>query len=87
MSGSRGQPARTNGSRRALPIGLIAFLLIAGLYLLTEHQAHAFGFLPWLLLLACPLLHLVMHGGHGRKDEVASDQAPPSSPRHQMPSD
>ena len=46
-------------------IALLAFLAIAGFLLLTEHTAHAFGALPFLLLLACPLLHVFMHGGHG----------------------
>jgi hypothetical protein len=43
----------------------IAFLAIAAFLLLSEHRAHALGLLPWLLLLACPLLHVLMHGGHG----------------------
>ncbi|WP_240547342.1 DUF2933 domain-containing protein [Mesorhizobium tianshanense] len=43
----------------------IAFLLIAAFFLLSEHRAHTLGALPFLLLLACPLLHMVMHGGHG----------------------
>ena len=38
---------------------------IAAFYLLTEHRAHLLGALPFLLLLACPLMHLFMHGGHG----------------------
>ena len=44
---------------------LLAFLAIAGFYLVTEHTAHVFGFLPYGLLLLCPILHLFMHGGHG----------------------
>lgn len=44
---------------------LIAFLAIAAFYLLTEHRAHLLGVLPFLLLLACPLMHLFMHHGHG----------------------
>jgi hypothetical protein len=43
---------------------LVGFLLIAGFFVLTEHTAHVLGVLPYLLLLACPLLHL-FHGGHG----------------------
>lgn len=46
-------------------IVLIGFLAIAGFYLVTEHTAHLFGALPWLLLLACPLMHVFMHRGHG----------------------
>lgn len=41
------------------------FLALALLLLVTEHRAHVLGVLPWLLLLACPLMHLFMHGGHG----------------------
>ncbi len=44
---------------------LLGFLAIAGFFLLTEHRAHVLGLLPFLLLLACPLLHLWHHGGHG----------------------
>ena len=46
-------------------IALIGFALIAAFFLLTEHTAHVFGVLPYLLLLACPLLHFFGHGGHG----------------------
>ena len=42
-------------------IGLVVFLAIAGYYLISEHQAHVFGVLPLLLLLACPLMHLFGH--------------------------
>jgi hypothetical protein len=41
----------------------LAFLAIAFFYLAVEHTAHLFGFLPILFLLACPLLHIFMHGG------------------------
>jgi hypothetical protein len=49
-------------------IVLCGFLLVAGFYLLTEHTAHVFGALPYLLLLSCPLMHLFMHHGHGGGD-------------------
>ncbi len=42
-----------------------ALLVIAGFLLWTEHLAHALGYLPFLLILACPLMHIFMHGGHG----------------------
>lgn len=48
---------------------LYAFLAMAGFFLFTEHRAHVFGLLPYLLILACPLMHLFMHGGHGRHGE------------------
>ena len=40
------------------------FALVAGFFLITEHTAHVFGVLPYLLLLACPLMHLFGHHGH-----------------------
>ncbi|TAH47649.1 MAG: DUF2933 domain-containing protein [Betaproteobacteria bacterium] len=43
----------------------LGFAAIAAFFLLAEHRAHVLGFLPWLLLLACPLMHLFMHHGHG----------------------
>jgi hypothetical protein len=46
-------------------IALLAFLAIAAFFLWAEHRAHLLGALPWLLLAACPLMHLFMHGGHG----------------------
>ena len=48
---------------------LLAFIAIAGFFLLTEHRAHLFGVLPFLLLAACPLLHFFMHRGHGDHGE------------------
>lgn len=50
------------GSRSS--IGLIVLGGIALYFLLTEHRTHFFGALPFLLLLACPLMHFFMHGGH-----------------------
>ena len=41
------------------------FIAIAGFFLFTEHRAHLFGILPFLFVLACPLLHIFHHGGHG----------------------
>jgi hypothetical protein len=43
---------------------LLAFLAIAAFFLITEHTVHVLGFLPFLLVLLCPLLHLFLHGRH-----------------------
>ena len=64
---SDGQHVREGTSPRfRAGIVLAGFLVIAGVLLFTEHQAHVLGWLVWLPLLACPLMHLFMHGGHGR---------------------
>ena len=62
------------------PYGLVlcGFLIIAGFFLLTEHTAHVFGVLPFLLVLACPLMHLFMHHthrGHHQKDAGQSGKS------------
>ena len=46
-------------------IGLLVMGAIATYFLLSEHRAHFVGALPLLLLLACPLMHVFMHHGHG----------------------
>jgi hypothetical protein len=43
-----------------------SFAAIGGFFLFMEHRAHVVQYLPFLLLLACPLIHLFHgHGGHG----------------------
>lgn len=51
--------------RTRYALGLIVFGAVAAYFLLTEHLAHVFFALPFLLLLACPLMHVFMHHGHG----------------------
>jgi len=41
------------------------FALAAGFFLWTEHRAHVLGALPYLLFALCPLMHFLMHRGHG----------------------
>jgi hypothetical protein len=43
----------------------LGFAVIAGALLFAEHRAHVLGVLIWLPLLACPLMHMFMHHGHG----------------------
>jgi hypothetical protein len=43
----------------------IAFAAIALALIAYEHRVHVLGILPWLLILACPLMHMFMHHGHG----------------------
>lgn len=78
QEGSVESRGRFNGSgwfRSRTGLVILAFLAIAAFFLFTEHRAHAFGILPYLLLLACPLLHLFMHGRHGGHSEGGGDHA------------
>lgn len=52
--------------RSAAGLTLLAAAAVGGFYLVTEHTAHLFGALPYLIILACPLMHIFMHHGHGR---------------------
>ena len=66
---------------------LLGFLVIAGYFLWSEHEAHvmaAIPYLPFLLLLACPLMHIFMHHGHGGHgdDGNSVDDGPPTGREH-----
>jgi hypothetical protein len=51
------------------PLGIALSLVAAalGAYLLAYHTNHVLQAAPFLFLLACPLMHVFMHGGHGHK--------------------
>ena len=69
--------------RSRYAIGLLVFGAVAAYFLLSEHRAHFFGALPFLLLLACPLMHMFMHGGHGGHGgkQSASSPEPGAAPK------
>lgn len=56
------------------------FMAVAGLvgtyYLLTEHLTHVTQAIPYLFLLACPLMHLLghHHGGHDQHGRDANEK-------------
>ncbi len=61
--------------RRSVTIALLMIVLIVAFYLLREHWGHVSGLWPYLLLLACPLMHLFHgHGGHARHESHGSDK-------------
>jgi hypothetical protein len=58
----------------------LAFCVIAAVFLIYEHTVHVLGVLPYLLLLACPLMHLFMHHGHHHHHHTdSSADGPPVS--------
>ena len=64
------------------PVSLVTlgFLGVGGFFLITEHTAHVFGVLPWLLVAACPLMHVFMHHGHhGDHDHSSKGARAPGS--------
>jgi hypothetical protein len=68
-------------------------LAAAVIWLVVQHGAHLLEVSPFLLLLACPLMHLFGHGGHGghgaHRSEGSAEQdraTPPSSRSADAPS-
>lgn len=60
------KPARRPFIKSPAGIAVAMGVLIAAFYLLREHWQHVGGSWPYLLLLACPVMHLFHgHGGHG----------------------
>lgn len=62
--GSHSEHPRPFRARPAV-LAAVTALVIAAFYLLREHWGHVLGMWPYLILLACPLMHLFHgHGGH-----------------------
>ena len=61
--------------RTPMVVTALAGLVLLALYLTIWHTAHFVSVLPLLLLLACPLMHLFMHAGHGSHDQHADHTA------------
>lgn len=72
-------PQRASFWRSRFGLGWLVLAGVAGWFLWEEHRAHLLGVLPYLFLLACPLMHVFMHRGHHHHhhgaDPRASDRA------------
>jgi len=55
------------------------FVAVAAYFLIMEHRAHVIPFLPFLLLAACPLMHLFHHRGHSHGAEKDPERRPPAN--------
>ena len=67
------------GSRSGLVVTLAVAAL--GIYLLATHTGHILAALPYLLLLACPLMHLFghhHHAGHGTQTSRSTEPHRPA---------
>lgn len=69
-----------HSSSRRLPVTttLLMVALVGGVYLMREHWNHVAGNWVYLLLLACPVMHLLHgHGGHGSLGDQGDQPEPP----------
>lgn len=64
-------------------IATLVALAVIGFLIYTGHGAHLLGALPYLLILACPLMHIFMHGGHGHHQHKDNAQVKPEDKKHQ----
>ena len=55
-------------------IATVAVVSVLGFLIYTGHSAHLLGLAPYLLILACPLMHIFMHGGHHHGNESDDDE-------------
>jgi len=59
--------------------GVTTLILVASAFyfLFVEHGAHILPYLPYLIILLCPLMHVFMHkghaAGHSHKDHQHQD--------------
>lgn len=67
-------PNWSNINQWLLWLGLAA----AVAWLFFGHGAHLLQIAPFLLLLACPLMHVFGHGGHGSHGGHGDAQEPPA---------
>ena len=51
-------------------------IAIGAFYVVREHFSHVYPYLPYLILLICPLMHFFGHGhgGHGHGDQAATNK-------------
>jgi hypothetical protein len=60
--------------------GLFGAAALVSYFVLRDHGGHIAAVLPYLLLAACPLMHLFHH--HGRKRDAASESRTRSGEPH-----
>ena len=59
---------------------VLGLAILIGGYLAIWHGSHVALALPFLVLLACPLMHIFMHRGHSRHHRHSpSKDAPPAA--------
>lgn len=76
-----------NGSKRrlfSLPLILVGLAAVVAFLVLNGHGYHLLSLLPLLVLLACPLMHMFMHHGHGGHDHSERPE-PAQADRSSLP--
>ena len=66
--------------KTAKGLALLAVAVVVASYFVIWHQQHVFAALPMLVILACPLMHIFMHGGHGHHHHGGQERKPNDNP-------
>jgi hypothetical protein len=63
--------------------GFLVVGIVAGFLLVYQHWTHVVSYLPWLIVVFCPLMHLFMHQGHGHHggDPTGAEKTSPHNAR------
>ncbi|MEH6499819.1 MAG: DUF2933 domain-containing protein [Pseudoalteromonas distincta] len=56
-------------------VATLALIGAALYFIFVEHGAHVLPYLPFLIILLCPLMHIFMHKGHSQHDSGAGNQS------------
>ena len=56
-----------------LAFAVLCVAVIAAVFAAIDHWRHVVGAWPLLFLMACPLLHVLMHGSHGKHHRKSAD--------------
>jgi hypothetical protein len=76
-------PQRTPIWRSPFGVVLLAASAVGAYFLLTSHFDHVLQAVPYLILLACPLMHVLHRGHHGHKHTGSPQRpAPGDEPPH-----
>ena len=62
-------------------MALVGLASAAAFWVLRDHWGHVLGVAPYLLFLACPLMHLFMHHGHGPDHHLSEAGKSPTANR------
>lgn len=83
ISPSRDDHSDARQSLTRLWMGACVMLtLIVLFFVLREHWEHVAGKWPYLLLLACPVIHVFMHGKHGHAGQKNMPSTPSPADPH-----
>lgn len=92
MEHTHSRDANDNGqSWLSSRTGIVTMVVVSvlGFLIYEGHGAHLLGYAPFLLILACPLMHIFMHGGHGghgAHQHGGDEENAPRAPEAQQPS-